>query len=79
MVIILNKLILKYPTLDELKEELSKEYPEEIKITFESKEDNAKELEIIFYLVNVIDYFFEKLTPLDDSRTTFIGYFKRKS
>ena len=79
MVIILNKLILKYPTLDELKEKLSKEYPEEIEITFESKEDNAREFEIIFYLVNVVDYFFEKLTPLDDSRTAFIGYFKRKS
>lgn len=76
---ILNKLILKYPTIDELKEELSKEYPEEIEITFESKEDNAREFEIIFYLVNVVDYFFEKLTPLDDSRTAFIGYFKRKS
>lgn len=58
MVIILNKLILKYPTLDELKEKLSKEYPEEIEITFESKEDNAKEFEIIFYLVNVIDLLF---------------------
>lgn len=79
MVILLNKLILEYPTFDELKEELSKGYPEEIEITFKSKEDNAREFEIIFYLVNVVDYYFEKLKPLDDSRTIFIGYFKRKS
>lgn len=75
----MNKLVLNYPTLDELKQELAKGLPDEIEVTFKNKEDNIEEYEIIFYLVNVVDYFFDKLKPLDDSHTIYLGQFKRKS
>lgn len=75
----MNKIILEFPTFEEVKEALSKEQPEVIEITFKTQEDNAREFEIIYYLVNCTDYLFESLTPIDDSRTNFIAYFKRKS
>ena len=75
----MNKIILEFPTFEEVKEALSKEQPEVIEITFKTQEDNAREFEIIYYLVNCTDYLFESLTPIDDSRTNFIAHFKRKS
>lgn len=75
----MNKIILEFPTFEEVKEALFKEQPDVIEITFKSQEDNAREFEIIYYLVNCTDYFFESLTPTDDSRTDFIAHFKRKS
>ena len=75
----MNKLILESPKFVEVKDALSKELPDIIEITFKSQENNAKEFEIIYYLVNCTDYFFESLTPTDDSRTNFIAHFKRKS
>ena len=75
----MNKIILEFPTFEEVKEALFKEQPDVIEITFKSQEDNAREFEIIYYLVNSTDYFFESLTPTDDSCTNFIAYFKRKS
>ena len=75
----MNKIILEFPTFEEVKEALSKEQPDVIEITFKTQEDNAREFEIIYYLVNCTDYLFESLTPIDDSRTNFIAYFKRKS
>ena len=75
----MNKIILEFPTFEEVKEALSKEQPEVIEITFKTQEDNAREFEIIYYLVNCTDYLFESLTPIDDSRTNFIADFKRKS
>lgn len=75
----MDKLVLEFPTLDELKHKLEDGLPDEIEVTFKNKEDNIKEFEIIFYLVNEVDYFFDKLKPIDNSHTIYLGYFKRKS
>lgn len=75
----MKKLVLKYPTLDIIKKELSGGFSEEIEITFENKEDNIKEFEIIDYLINFAGYSFEELRPIDNSHTVYIAYFKRKS
>lgn len=72
----MNKLILEYPTFAEVKKAL-KVSPDVIEITFKNQEDNAREFEIIYYLVNCTDYFFESLTPVDDSHTNFLAHFKR--
>ena len=75
----MKKLVLKYPTLDIIKKELSSGFSEEIEITFENKKDNIKEFEIIDYLINFAGYYFEELRPIDNSHTVYIAYFKRKS
>ena len=75
----MNKLILEFPTFEEVKKALSKELPDVIEITFKSQDENIREFEIIYYLVNCLDYFFESLIPIDSSRTNFIAHFKRKS
>lgn len=75
----LDKLVLKYPTLDTIKKELSSGLPERIEITFKSKEDNNNEFEIIYYLIKFVGYSFEELKPIDNSHLVYIAYFKRKS
>lgn len=74
----MEKIVLEYPTFEEVRKAVEKT-PDIIEITFRSKEDNASELEIMYYLVNCTDYFFESLTPIDESRTNFLAHFKRKS
>ena len=79
MVIWLEKLVLKYPTLNIVKEKLSNEFPNEMEIFFKNKKDNIKELEIIDYLIHSAGYFLEELKATDDSKTIYSAYFKRKS
>ena len=71
--------MLKYPTLNIIKKELSSDLPEKIEITFKNKADNIKEFEIMYYLINFAGYSFEELKSIDNSHTVYIAYFKRKS
>ena len=75
----MDRLILEFPTINNVKEELSNGIPDIIQITFKSCEDNIREFEIIDYLINVVGYSIEELRATDSSRTKFIVQFKRKS
>ena len=75
----MNKLILEFPTFEEVKKALSKELPDVIEIIFKSQMDNIKEFEIIDHLVNAVGYYIEMFKATDNARTTFIIHFKRKS
>lgn len=72
----MKKLVLEFPTFEEVKEAL-KDNPDVVEIMFKNQEDNAREFEIIYYLVNCADYFFESLSSIDDLRTNFLARFKR--
>ena len=71
-----KKLNLKYPTFEEVKETL-RSNPDVIEIMFRNQEDNSKEFEIIYYLVNRADYCLESLIFIDDTRTNLLAHFKR--
>ena len=75
----MDRLILEFPTINNVKEELSNCIPDIIQITFKSCDDNIREFEIIDYLINVVGYSIEELRATDSSRTKFIVQFKRKS
>ncbi len=62
-----------------IKEKLSYNFPEKIEITFKNKKDNIKEFEIMDYLIHIAGYSLEELNSIDDSKTMYIAYFKRKS
>lgn len=73
----MDKLILEFPTLEELKQELEKGFPDKIEVTFKDKKDNIEELNIIFYLINKANYRLDKLESLNDLHTIYLGIFKR--
>ncbi|MCI8446086.1 MAG: hypothetical protein HFH31_01175 [Bacilli bacterium] len=75
----MKKLLLNNPSLNVIKEKLSNDLPEEIEITFNNKVDNGIEFMIMDYLINSAGYSIEEVKPIDDSKTMYIVYFKRKS
>lgn len=62
-----------------VKEKISCELPEEIEITFKNNKDNIREFEIMDYVIRSAGYSFEDIQPVDESKTMYIVYFKRKS
>ena len=62
-----------------IKQKLSCDLPEEIEITFKTKKDNIREFEIMDYLIHSVGYSLEELSSIDDSKTIYRAYFKRKS
>ena len=79
MVIWMAKLRIVDPDFDDIKKRLSNIKPDKIELIVINKKDNINEFAIIYYLVNKLNYSLESLTPIDESNTKFLVYFKRKS